>query len=107
MLRNVKRAMAIAAWVFAGADAAAEPDEEDRAEAARLFQEGRELDESGEIERACKKFEKSYALDPAPGTALNLAVCAEEQKEWRRAWELYDTAANIFVSRSDSRARFA
>jgi tetratricopeptide (TPR) repeat protein len=48
------------------------------AEADTLFREGRALLAEGDYLRACTKFSKSQRLDPAPGTAINLADCQEK-----------------------------
>ncbi len=51
----------------------------DKAEADRLFDEGRELFTSGDRVQACKLFELSLRKDPrAVGTMLNLGLCREE-----------------------------
>src|SRR5687768_2817074 len=62
-------------------------------EASAIFQEGRELARQGRVAEACQLFAKSYELDPALGTALNLADCLERQGQLRRAWELFDVVA--------------
>ena len=50
-------------------------DANDRAEA--LFKAGVTALDAGDFATACPKFEESYAITPALGTAFNLAVCAE------------------------------
>ena len=45
--------------------------------AARLFYEGVKLVGLGSIENACRKFEQSYNLEPAPGTLFKLSDCHE------------------------------
>ncbi|HTL32415.1 MAG TPA: hypothetical protein VL326_04800 [Kofleriaceae bacterium] len=55
------------------------PRAEDKAEADRLFEEGRTLLESGDRAQACEKFDLSFRKDPrAVGTMLNLGLCREE-----------------------------
>ncbi len=49
-----------------------------RAQADALFSEARALMESGRFTEACAKFAESERLDPAGGTALNLAICEEQ-----------------------------
>lgn len=86
-----------------GAPAAiAEPDA-----AKRLFDEGRALAAKGKHLEACVLFEKSYELEPAVGTQLNLADCAERDGKPRKAWLLWVAAAEEFERGSDVRARFA
>lgn len=51
----------------------------DKAEADRLFDQGRELLAAGDRVQACKLFELSLRKDPrAVGTMLNLGLCREE-----------------------------
>ncbi|HEY5923953.1 MAG TPA: tetratricopeptide repeat protein [Kofleriaceae bacterium] len=55
------------------------PRVEDKAEADRLFEEGRVLIEQGKRAEACAKFTLSIKKDPrAVGTMLNLGLCHEE-----------------------------
>src|SRR5262245_38896656 len=61
--------------------------------AGAMFQEARELAKQGRFAEACQLFAKSYELDPALGTAVNLADCLEREGKLRRAWELFDTVA--------------
>jgi hypothetical protein len=75
------------AGLLAG-DAWAEPTKADR-----LFLEGRELLKAGEIEEACKKFERAYQLDKGPGIVANLADCRERFDEPAEAWRLFRDAA--------------
>ena len=86
-----------------GAAAQAAPGEADR-----LFEAGRELARKGDYAGACEKFTKSYALDPALGTQLNLADCDEHLGKNRAAWELY-TAAIVQADKigDDQRAQYA
>ncbi len=67
----------------------------DRAAAQALFDEAQELKEDGDFEAACKKFEASRALDPAPGTQLNLADCYERTGRTASAWVNYVEVAQI------------
>jgi hypothetical protein len=98
----------VVGWFVTGSTAHADPnDADDRNHATQLFEQGRQRKDAGDVIGACESFEASYKLDPAPGTALNVGACAERAREWYRAWELYDTAATIFMRQSDNRARFA
>jgi hypothetical protein len=78
-----------------GGRAAAQPAEPagDPSDAAQLFLRGRELLKLGQRAEACELFDRSYQLDPAPGTGVNLAVCLEDQGQLRQAWELFDRVA--------------
>lgn len=44
-------------------------------EAERLFREGVRLRDAGDFNAACPKFADSFAIDPAPGTLVNLGDC--------------------------------
>jgi len=65
----------------------------DPGEAGALFVRGRELKSAGRLAEACELFDRSYQLDPAPGTGLNLADCFEQRGQLRRAWELFERLA--------------
>lgn len=64
----------------------------DSVRAEALFDEGRRLMAAGDYASACPKFADSQALDPAPGTALNLAACYERAGKLASAWEAYKLA---------------
>jgi hypothetical protein len=64
-------------------DARCESSPVDRA--AELFQRGREAMKRSEHAAACEAFAASQALDPSPGTLLNLAVCEERLGHLLRA----------------------
>lgn len=66
------------------------------ARADALFKEGLALLGSEKFADACAKFEESHKLDPAPGTAANIATCEERQghfaaatRRWKEASERY------------------
>jgi hypothetical protein len=65
-------------------------------EATRLFDEARALGEQGKLEESCALFQKSYDLERAAGTMLNLGDCAAREGKYRRAWLLYDAAAQEY-----------
>jgi len=77
----------------------------DTAEAGQIFQQARDLARRGRFDEACELFGKSYELDPALGTAVNLADCLERQGQLRHAWALFDVVARNL--QNVSRARFA
>jgi len=66
-----------------------------RAEADRLFEDGRQLARSQRLDDACEQFERSDAIERTFGTALNLGDCAVRAGRVGRAWQLYDAAARI------------
>jgi len=75
--------------------------------AKQLFVAGRTLHDQHKYLEACVLFERSYELDPAVGTRLNLAECAERAHKPREAWLLWMSAAEEFDRASDPRAKFA
>lgn len=72
-----------------------------------LFEQGRALASQGKYNEACQKFDESFQLDRAPGTALNYGDCLEKMGQLRRAWQMYDSAAKDFDRDKDSRANYA
>jgi len=65
---------------------------------AELFAQAQALKAQGKLDAACDKYEASYKLDPAPGTALNLGDCAERRGDLARALKLYRDAEHAFAS---------
>jgi len=57
----------------------AQPSDQDKALAGRLFDEGQALFAQDKVPEACRKLEESRRLDPLPGTILNLAACHERE----------------------------
>lgn len=68
---------------------------DDPAAAESLFREGRELRAAGNLESACLKFKASQALDPSPGTLLNLADCHLAQGKTATAWAEFVAASRL------------
>jgi tetratricopeptide (TPR) repeat protein len=102
-------AIAIAILLAATRIAAAAPPGDAEAgdpEASAAFQRGRELARAGRYAEACAEFDRSYQLEAALGTAVNLADCLERQGELHRAWTLFDLVARTSQS-NQSRARLA
>ena len=58
----------------------------DPAGAEKLYEDGTRLLAADDWPGACAKFEASFKLDPAPGTQLNLASCAERDGKLALAW---------------------
>ncbi|MEJ7601983.1 MAG: hypothetical protein WKG01_29070 [Kofleriaceae bacterium] len=94
--------LALSGLALFASSAAAEPDP-----AKRLFDEGRALAAKGKHLEACVLFEKSYELEAAVGTQLNLADCAERDGNPRKAWVRWTAAAEEFERMGDPRAKFA
>jgi hypothetical protein len=80
----------------------------DAARAEALFKEGRRLMAAGDFAAACPKFADSQAIEPAPGTALNLAACYERAGKLASAWAAFRTAqAEAQTAKQVDRARAA
>lgn len=78
----MRRALGIAI-VLAASSAHAEP------ESTRLFEQGRALEAKHDYQAACERFQQSYTLEPAQGTLLHLAACAERDGDLVKAWHLF------------------
>ena len=102
----VMRGLAFATVLGVGVARVAAAEPADPGEASASFQRGRELARLGRFDKACVEFENSYALEPALGTAVNLADCLERQGKLYRAWELFDLVARNSQN-VQSRARLA
>jgi hypothetical protein len=63
--------------------------------AERLFTEGLKLAHGGDCVRARDKFTESYAVDPAPGTLINWALCEEKLGRSATALELLRLADQV------------
>jgi hypothetical protein len=80
----------------------------DAAIAQSLFDEGRKLMAEKKYPEACPRLERSYKLDPAAGTLLNLAVCHEAVGKTATAWnEFRDSVAMARRENRDDRLKFA
>jgi hypothetical protein len=82
----------ILASVVINAELRAEPSPTDRSLAQSLFEQGKELMDSGSFEQACPKLEESQRLDPGGGTLLNLALCHEQLGKVASAWTDFKAA---------------
>lgn len=65
------------------------------AAAESLFLDGRRLMDAERYAEACQRFEDSQRLDPAAGTALNLARCYTLIQRSASAWSSYREAAAL------------
>jgi hypothetical protein len=74
------------------------------AAAEALFRAGREAMEQGDYSTACNRFAESQRLEPAGGTAFNLAACFEKLGRVASAWKTYREAAER-LPHGDARAR--
>jgi hypothetical protein len=86
----------------------AQPTSSDAAIAQSLFDEGRKLMAEKKYAEACPRLERSYKLDPATGTLLNVAVCHEDVGKTATAWnEFRDVVAKARRENREDRAKFA
>jgi hypothetical protein len=76
------------------------------ATAEALFRAGREAMERGDYAQACSRFQESQRLEPAGGTAFNLAACFEKLGRVASAWKTYREAAERLPT-GDARARMS
>jgi hypothetical protein len=84
---------------------AATPESE---EAARLFEEGKQLYDQGKVEAACQKFEASLAKKPGIGTRFHLANCFERIGRPASARALFlEVVEQTRVLRQSERERLA
>jgi len=104
IVRRILVVLACTCWVFGSAHAQSPPP----TEADRLFEEGRAFLADHKFAEACDRFQKSFDLDHATGTELNLAACHEELGHLRKAWELFTSAADEFERAGNAaRTKFA
>jgi tetratricopeptide (TPR) repeat protein len=90
------------------ASTVAQADPDAAARAKKLFDEGRTLAKANNYVEACEHFEQSFALDAETGTAVNFADCLEHLGKLRRAWQLFDRAADDSLRAGNTvRAKFA
>jgi hypothetical protein len=73
--------------------ALAQPTPDQAVQAKQLFEDGRKLAGDSKWQQACDTFAKSYALDPAIGTELNIGDCQEHLGHLAIAWHMFDDAA--------------
>jgi hypothetical protein len=71
--------------------------------AERLFADGLELAHAGDCTQARDKFAASYAVDPAPGTLVNWALCEEKLGRSATALELLRVADKTLPPGSSKR----
>jgi hypothetical protein len=87
MIRTKHVARIAALTLLSAASAAADPSKSDLDQADTLFKEGVAAMKSAQYEVACRKFEQSDKLDPAPGTLRRQAECEEKRGELVLAWK--------------------
>lgn len=93
-LRWVLASLSIALITSPTLPARAEPTPEQRAAAQALYDAARALTKDGRYAEACPKLLESHKLDPAPGTAYQLADCYEHVGSLASAWTYYIEVAD-------------
>ena len=84
------------------------PPTRDRVAAQALFDEGRELMQSGRPSEACPRFEESDRLEPGLGTRFHLAACYEATGKLASAHTLFlEVAAEAKQRGQEERERVA
>lgn len=73
--------------------------------AEKLYDDGSKLLAADDWAGACAKFADSFALDPAPGTLLNLASCAEHDGKVALAWSRYKDARSLNADTKSDKQR--
>lgn len=77
------------------------------AAAESLFQEAEALENKGQFDLACGKYQESQQLDPGLGTLLHLAQCYEKAGKTASAWGRYREAMELAVRAGDERSEIA
>jgi hypothetical protein len=91
VIRTIRFACAAAAAIAiaAATPSARAQNASNSATAQALFDEGLKLKDAGKYGEACPKLASSQKLDPAAGTALQLADCYEKNGQSASAWATY------------------
>jgi len=66
-----------------------------KAAAEAMFEQGKQLMQTGDFTQACTKFEASQKLDQGVGTLLYLADCYEKLGRTASAWATFKEAASV------------
>jgi len=66
-----------------------------KAAAEAIFEQGKQLMQTGDFGQACTKFEASQKLDQGVGTLLYLADCYEKLGRTASAWATFKEAASV------------
>ena len=75
--------------------------DKDPTAAEALFLAGREAMKNGDYATACAKFKESDRLDPATGTAANLADCQEKLGRVAAAWASWKEAIELLPANDE------
>lgn len=94
----------VACFLFCGTAAA---QEDRRAAAQALFEQGKALVEAGRFKEACPKLADSQRLDPGIGTSLWLADCFENNGQTASAWAQFKEAGAAAAMQKDAREKVA
>ena len=83
------------AVLLSSSPAPAQPRDATAADA--LFRQGRAAVKRGDYQTACPKFAESFRLDPAAGTALNLAQCEDKIGMFASAAQHYHETLDLLA----------
>jgi hypothetical protein len=105
-MKDVGRIALLSSILALAAPAWAQPREaasqaRDPATADALFRQGRASMEAKNYVDACQKFAESQKLDPAAGTAMNLATCEERLGKLASAWQHWKEAIDALPPKDD------
>lgn len=64
-------------------------------EADRLFAVAKDRMKAGDVSAACEHFQRSLALAPRPGTAVNLGLCLEQEHRFAEAYQVLGQARDL------------
>src|SRR5690242_7489154 len=119
MMKNLVFAAVLAASATAAAQPAPRPtpttappqtDDQKRAEAKTLYEQGLSHYNLGEFDQAIAAFRKSYELTQAPGLLFNIAQAFRLKKDYEQASYFYTTYLRLqpdAANRTDVEARLA
>jgi hypothetical protein len=94
-MRRPAGVMACVVGLIGGAEFALAQSPQEKVLAESLYLDGRRRLAEGDLENACAKLAESQRLDPASGTALNLADCYERQGKIASAWTSYKATLEL------------
>ena len=101
MSRSTGRIIALVLVTTSLSSSAIAQTSRDPTAAEALFLAGREAMKNGDYSTACAKFKESDRLDPATGTAANLADCQEKLGRIAAAWASWKEAIELLPANDE------
>lgn len=74
----------------------------DRARAEKLFEEGKQLMDSGQLAEACPKLRQSFQLVQGGGSALALGLCLDKAGQWIEARDVLTQALRLAQEKANA-----